>query len=97
MSRAMETLGLALLNVVPVLARVTLFPAQVLEEGVEGRGNKGAEQRADPVDPVVGWEARVNDGGAEGTRRVEGATGEVDAYTSIPLAISVPLPWYLGR
>lgn len=64
--------------VVVVLARVGALVLEPLEDLVDGKGEEGAHQWADPVDVVVADEA-LDAGGAEGSRRVDGSAGVVDA------------------
>lgn len=70
-------LSLFLANAVPVLARVDLLPLAEIEKGVESRCKESAEHGADPVYPVVGREAAVDDGWTQGTSRVERGSSEV--------------------
>ena len=62
-----------------VLVRVRGLVFQNLDELVEPCGDDGAERGAEPVDPVVVYEAGVDDCGAEGARWVQTAACEEDA------------------
>lgn len=64
---------------VAVLVGVGGFVLEDLDEFVETRCDDGAEDGAYPVDPVVAGEGVVDNCRAEGTGRVQTATGEVDA------------------
>ena len=48
-----------------VLPWVGTFVVPELDESVIARCQQGAEERAEPIDPVVVWEAPVNDAGSE--------------------------------
>ena len=66
------------------LSRLLFFLAGLLvvEEGPEvpnARGDDGANQRADPVDPVVDGEGASSNGGTQASGRVQAGTGVVYA------------------
>lgn len=62
-----------------ILPGVRLFVVEEFSELVVSRADDGAQSWPNPVDPVVGRETPVGDGGTEGTSGVEGATGVEDA------------------
>ena len=64
---------------VAVLVGVGGFVFEDFDEFVEAGCDDGAEDGADPVDPVVAGEGVVDDCWAEGTGWVETAAGEVSA------------------
>lgn len=66
-------------RVILILSRIGRFVLQDLDELVEACGDDRAQDRAEPIDPVVGFEAGVDDCRAEGARWVEAAAGEIDA------------------
>lgn len=66
-------------RVVLVLSRICRFVLQDLDEFVEACSDDGAEDRTEPVDPVVGLEAGVDDCRAEGACWIKTAAGEIDA------------------
>lgn len=67
--------GVDVLHVIPVGVGVAILVPHSFQEREEARGQDGAEQGPEPVDPVVAGEAAGYDGGAEGAGGVEGAAG----------------------
>ena len=66
----LEDLSLLL---VEVLGRVRGLVLEDFDEAVEADCEKGAKERAKPVNPMVAWEVAEDDVDAERTGRVEGA------------------------
>lgn len=62
-----------------VLAGVDVLVLEELDDLVEGGGDEGAYDGADPVDPVLGLELAGDDAGAQAAGRVEAAARVVDA------------------
>lgn len=66
-------------STIAVLIWVGGFVFEDLDELVEAGSNNGTKDRSNPVDPVVIGKGVVDDCWAEGSSRVEGSTGKVDA------------------
>jgi hypothetical protein len=56
---------------VTISTRVSSIVLKCLDEAVEQDSEKGAEQWANPVDPVVAIESAENDIGTKGARRIK--------------------------
>lgn len=63
---------------VVILARIGIVILQPLENGVDGKGEKGAQQWPDPVDPLVAREVG-DDSRAKRSGWVDASSGEVCA------------------
>jgi hypothetical protein len=70
-------IGLALVG--RILAGIGLLIEQELDEAIEARRDAGAEDRSEPVDPMVAGKGAHDDLRAEGASRVDAGTGEVDS------------------
>lgn len=64
-------LDIVVLEAIVILTGVAILVPQRLEKVVESRGEEGAEDRAEEVDPEVPGERSVGDGRAKRARRVE--------------------------
>jgi hypothetical protein len=65
------------------LTRIDILPAYEAQEVIEGRGEEGTEQRADPVDPVISGERAVNYIWSQGARRVQGSSGIIITWNGV--------------
>lgn len=66
--------------VVEILPGIHCLVFHIFEKLVYAEGQKRAESRSDPVDPVVSGKRAVDDAGAERTCWVDGAAGEEYAW-----------------
>ena len=73
----------SILHVVIILTRVDFLPAYEAQDVIEGRGEEGTEQRADPVDPVISRECAVDYIWSQGTRRVQGSSGIIVTWNGV--------------
>lgn len=76
------------LQIVVILTRVGSPPVESIKKVVESCCKEGAQQRANPVDPVVAWEAVVHDIRTEGSRRVDTSTRVIDTCHFVSKAVS---------
>lgn len=74
-------LGIQMLcfKVVKVLANIGGLPVKELKDMIEGCSSKGADQWANPVDPVIAWERVIDDSGTKCPCRVDASTSKLDA------------------
>lgn len=66
-----------------ILGWVRLFVEQELDEAIEARRNAGAEDRSEPVDPMVAGEGAQYDLRAEGAGGIDAGAGEVNSCLQV--------------
>jgi hypothetical protein len=62
-----------------VWSGIALLLVEHADEAVIGGCDDGAEERSEPIDPMVAWEAAVGDAGTEAAGWVEGGAGVEEA------------------
>lgn len=61
-----------------ILTRVCLLVVEVLDESIVSGSKRTAEERPDPVDPVVAGEGCASNSRTEASCGIEGSAGVVD-------------------